>query len=84
MNKITNTRQLRSISQNDFVVLTELVNPDHVNKKDRIHRSTCYVLDLAKKQRTMPTSKNYYHVRKSQKNILKKYKAFRCVHCVNQ
>ena len=81
MNKITSIRQLKAISKNDFVVLTELANPDHVNSGDRIHRSICRTLDMTKKKKTMPTSKHYYHVKKSQNNILRKYRKLRCPYC---
>ena len=58
MDKIIHIKQFFDISDDDFILFTKLTYPDHVQKYDKLHKSTCYTLkpnkdnqqDDAKKQ----------------------------------
>ena len=82
MDEITDTKQLSDIPDGDYILLTKLTYPDHIQKDDRLHKSTCSTLNPVKiDDGEMPTNKHYYHIESADKGTLDKYKNYRCTKC---
>ena len=82
MDKIIHIKQFLNIPDDDFILLTKLTYPDHVQKCDRLHKSTCYTLKPTKTiNKMMPKNKNYYHIKSTDRETLAKYKDSRCSKC---
>ncbi len=79
--KITSPEQLNNVPENDFVLITKLRNPIHVQKDARIHRTTCYTLKTVKSRKSIPTNNNYYHIESRDEETLSKYKNNMCQKC---
>ena len=84
MDEITDTKQLSNIPDGDYILLTKLTNQDHIQKDDRLHKSTCSTLNPVKtNNKVMPTNKHYYHIESADREILKEYNDHRCPKCIN-
>ena len=83
MKSINDLKELNDIPEKDYVLITKLEYPDHVQQKDRIHKPKCYTLKPAKQRKKMPTNRNYYHIKSSEEEILNRYKNNKCPKCCN-